>query len=47
MSTLAPVNTDECIELILKYNIYKSFKIGLNENLMSTVLSADFWPASP
>lgn len=56
MSRLAPsvtmddiknsgVNTDVCIELTLKCNTYKSYKIGLNENLTSTVLSADFWPA--
>lgn len=34
----------ECIELIPKYDTYKSFKIGFSTDLLDEVLNLDFWP---
>ena len=36
----------DCSELIMKYNIYKSFKIGVVLTILSNVLNFDFWPVS-
>ena len=34
----------DCSELIMKYNTYKSFKIGVPLTILPNVLNSDFWP---
>lgn len=40
----AGVRPSDCIELPTKYDSYKSFKVGIQEDLIKTVLFSDFWP---
>lgn len=35
----------ECVELKTKFNTYKSFKVGVNPNLITCMLDANFWPS--
>jgi hypothetical protein len=39
------LNGVECVELNTRYNTYKSFRLGVTEDIENQLLDGSFWPA--